>query len=64
MGRLEEAEQIWRELVPLARRLGHTISPPESDEFTMMRLLRAGDIDAYDALQSARTRARPQSPEA
>jgi tetratricopeptide (TPR) repeat protein len=49
MGRIEEAEQTWRELAPLARRLGHTISPPESAEFTQMRLLRAGDIDAYAA---------------
>ena len=49
MGRLEESAQIWSELTPLARRLGHTIAP-ESDELTMTRLLNAGDIDSYDAL--------------
>jgi tetratricopeptide (TPR) repeat protein len=64
MGRIAEAEQIWRELVPLARRLGHTISPPESGEFTAMRILRAGDIDAYAAfnqreLERVRSRQRP-----
>jgi hypothetical protein len=64
MGRIAEAEQIWRELVPLARRLGHTISPPESGEFTGVTLLRTGDIDVYDAynqreLERIRNRQRP-----
>ena len=58
MGRLEEAGQAFHELAPLARRLGHTIYP-ESDELTLMTLLQAGDIDAYDAFnQSQLERAR------
>jgi len=48
MGRVEESAQTFRELAPLARRLGHTISP-ESDEMAVLRLLRNGDIDAHDA---------------
>jgi tetratricopeptide (TPR) repeat protein len=50
MGRFDESAQVFREMAPLARRLGHTIMP-ESDEMTLLKLFREGDIDAYEAFQ-------------
>jgi class 3 adenylate cyclase/tetratricopeptide (TPR) repeat protein len=48
IGNVEQSAQTFRELAPLAKRLGHTISP-ESDQLNMLTLLRTGDIDQFDA---------------
>jgi tetratricopeptide (TPR) repeat protein len=61
-GRLEEAAETGRELGPLASRIGHQVSlGGDYDESAALKVLRAGDINSYEAyarqaLERARSR--------